>query len=44
MLQVIDDPDELVRQITWCEKEKCYLSPEGIRAFYKGNGEKKAAD
>ena len=36
LLTVIDDPDELVRQITWCEKEKCYLSPEGIRAFYKG--------
>ncbi|MBX9689955.1 MAG: TIGR00730 family Rossman fold protein [Candidatus Obscuribacterales bacterium] len=37
LIQVIDDPDELVRQITWCEKEKCYLSPEGIRAFYKGS-------
>lgn len=36
LLTVIDDPDELVRQISWCEKEKCYLSPEGIRAFYKG--------
>ncbi len=36
LLTVIDDPDELVKQITWCEKEKCYLSPEGIRAFYKG--------
>lgn len=35
LLTVIDDPDELIRQITWCEKEKCYLSPEGIRAFYK---------
>lgn len=36
LVTVIDDPDELVRQISWCEKEKCYLSPEGIRAFYKG--------
>jgi uncharacterized protein (TIGR00730 family) len=39
LVQMIDDPDELVRQITWCEKEKCYLSAEGIRAFYKGDGE-----
>jgi uncharacterized protein (TIGR00730 family) len=39
LVSVIDDPDELVRQITWCEREKCYLSPEGIRAFYKGDGE-----
>ncbi|MBX9720389.1 MAG: LOG family protein, partial [Candidatus Obscuribacterales bacterium] len=36
LITVIDDPDELVRQISWCEKEKCYLSPEGIRSFYKG--------
>lgn len=36
LLTIIDDPDELVRQISWCEKEKCYMSPEGIRAFYKG--------
>lgn len=42
LLRIIDDPDELVRQITWCEKEKCYLSPEGISAFYKGQtGEQK---
>lgn len=36
LLTLIDDPEELVRQICWCEKEKCYLTPEGIRAFYKG--------
>jgi len=36
LVTVLDDPDELVRQITWCEKEKCYLSPEGIRALSKG--------
>lgn len=36
LITIIDDPDELVRQITWCEKEKCYLTPEGIRSFYKG--------
>ncbi|MBY0359984.1 MAG: TIGR00730 family Rossman fold protein [Candidatus Obscuribacterales bacterium] len=35
LLTIIDDPDELVRQITWCEKEKCYLTPEGIRALLK---------
>jgi uncharacterized protein (TIGR00730 family) len=36
LITIIDDPEELVRQICWCEKEKCYLTPEGIRSFYKG--------
>lgn len=36
LITVIDDPEELIRQICWCEKEKCYLTPEGIRSFYKG--------
>ncbi|MBL0188417.1 MAG: TIGR00730 family Rossman fold protein [Candidatus Obscuribacter sp.] len=30
LLRVIDDPDELVDQIVWCENEKCYLTPEGL--------------
>lgn len=30
LLQVIDDPDELVDKISWCEEEKCYLTPEGV--------------
>lgn len=35
LITLIDDPDELVKQITWCEDEKCYLSPEGIRGLTK---------
>ncbi|HMW89188.1 MAG TPA: TIGR00730 family Rossman fold protein [Candidatus Obscuribacter sp.] len=31
LFTVIDDPDELVDQIVWCENEKCYLRPDGIR-------------
>lgn len=30
LLTVIDDPDELVDQIVWCENEKCYLNPDGL--------------
>lgn len=30
LLQIVDDPDELVEKISWCEKEKCYLKPEGL--------------
>lgn len=30
LLTIVDDPDELVDQIAWCEQEKCYLSPEGL--------------
>ena len=30
LLSVIDDPDELVDQIAWCEKEKCYDSDRGV--------------
>lgn len=30
LFTVIDDPDELVDHIAWCENEKCYLSPEGL--------------
>lgn len=30
LLTVIDDPDELVEQIVWCENEKCYLNPDGL--------------
>jgi uncharacterized protein (TIGR00730 family) len=31
LLTVIDDPDELVDQIVWCEKEKCYNIPGGLK-------------
>lgn len=27
LLSVVDDPDELVEYITWCEKERCYDFP-----------------
>ncbi|MBU6451323.1 MAG: TIGR00730 family Rossman fold protein [Cyanobacteria bacterium REEB67] len=39
LLTIIDDPDELVEQITWCENEKCYLSPEGLMGRTKKNQE-----
>lgn len=32
LFTVIDDPDELVNQIVWCEQEKCYDIPGGIKA------------
>lgn len=31
LFTVIDDPDELVDCIAWCEKEKCYDTPGGIK-------------
>lgn len=31
LFSVIDDPDELVEHIAWCEKEKCYDLPGGIK-------------
>ena len=39
LLTIIDDPDELVDQIVWCEGEKCYLSPEGLTGRAKQNQE-----
>ncbi len=39
LLTIIDDPDELVDQISWCENEKCYLSPEGLMGRSKHKGE-----
>lgn len=32
LFTVIDDPDELVDQIVWCEEEKCYNIPGSLRA------------
>lgn len=32
LFTVIDDPDELVDQIAWCQQEKCYEIPGGIKA------------
>lgn len=31
LFTVIDDPDELVEQIAWCEREKCYDLPGGMK-------------
>jgi uncharacterized protein (TIGR00730 family) len=39
LLTIIDDPDELVEQIAWCENEKCYLSPDGLMGRSKQKGE-----
>jgi uncharacterized protein (TIGR00730 family) len=33
LFTVIDDPDELVEQIAWCEREKCYDQPEGLKPW-----------
>ena len=33
LLAVIDDPDELVEQIAWCEREKCYDLPGGVKSW-----------
>lgn len=33
LFTVLDDPDELAEQIAWCEKEKCYDMPHGIRSL-----------
>lgn len=30
LITLVDDPDELVAQIVWCEEEKCYLTPDGL--------------
>lgn len=35
LLTVVDDPDELVDQIVWCEAEKCYLTPDGLLSHPK---------
>jgi uncharacterized protein (TIGR00730 family) len=32
LITLVDDPDELVAQIVWCEEEKCYLNPDGLMA------------
>lgn len=33
LFTVLDDPDELVNQIAWCEKEKCYDQPTGLKGM-----------
>ena len=37
-ITVVDDPDELVEQIAWCDQEKCYLSDQGLLSYPKRNG------
>ena len=37
LLQVVDNPDELVSKISWCEKEKCYNFQNGIMEFKSQN-------
>lgn len=44
LLRVIDDPDELVEQIVWCEEEKCYLTPEGLGKFGALQGDPNGRD
>jgi hypothetical protein len=38
LITVVDDPDELVEQIVWCDQEKCYLSDQGLLTYPKRNG------
>jgi len=38
LITVVDDPDELVEQIAWCDQEKCYLSDQGLLSYPKRNG------
>lgn len=35
LLTVVDDPDDLVEQVVWCEEEKCYLTPDGLMSHPK---------
>ncbi|HEY9775255.1 MAG TPA: TIGR00730 family Rossman fold protein [Planktothrix sp.] len=35
LIQIIDDPDELVEQISWCDEEKCYNSELGVLSYQK---------
>jgi len=35
LITVVDDPDELVEQIVWCDQEKCYLSETGLSGYPK---------
>ncbi|MGH9550621.1 MAG: TIGR00730 family Rossman fold protein [Terriglobales bacterium] len=35
MITVIDDPDELVEQISWCDQERCYESEMGLLSYPK---------
>ncbi len=44
LLRIVDDPDELVEQIVWCEQEKCYLSPDGLMSHPKWRGQPKTAE
>jgi len=30
LFYIVDDPDELVNNIAWCEKEKCYDFPDNM--------------
>jgi uncharacterized protein (TIGR00730 family) len=39
LIKIVDDPDELVSQIVWCENEKCYLTPEGLSRFQAFQGD-----
>ncbi|HEY9712380.1 MAG TPA: TIGR00730 family Rossman fold protein [Chroococcales cyanobacterium] len=35
LISVVDDPDDLVEQISWCEGEKCYESEKGVLSYPK---------
>jgi uncharacterized protein (TIGR00730 family) len=35
LISVVDDPDDLVDQISWCDQERCYESDLGVRSYPK---------
>ena len=37
LISVIDDTDELVDQISWCDRERCYESDLGVLRYPKRN-------
>ena len=37
LISVIDDMDELVDQVSWCDRERCYESDLGVLSYPKKN-------
>jgi uncharacterized protein (TIGR00730 family) len=42
LISIVDDPDELVEQISWCDEEKCYDSDLGVLSYPKQKQQKGA--
>lgn len=35
LIQLIDDPDDIADQVSWCDQEKCYESETGLLSYPK---------